>query len=90
MGRGGVSPAYFFYKMTFQEAAAYIRGIDRKERTEWDRTRRMMWATLLPHSKKQLEPEDIIRFEWEKGTDTNQPDEKELERIREIAKNIKL
>ena len=55
MGRGGVSPTHFFYEMTFAEAAAYMRGLHLRERDEWERTRWMMWAAILPHSKKNLE-----------------------------------
>lgn len=84
-----MSPAYFFYRMTFPEAAAYMRGIDRKEREEWDRTRRIMWASLLPHSKKRIEPEDLIKFETEKPQG-EEPTEKDIERIKELAKKIKL
>ena len=90
MGRGGVSPTHFFYEMTFPEAAAFMRGLQLKEREEWDRTRKIMWAAIMPHSKKKLEYQDVIRFSWEENTDNGNIDERELERIKKIAKNIKL
>lgn len=90
VGRGGVSPAYFFYRMTWAEAAAYMRGREMKEREEWERARRLMWASLVPHAKnKNFEPSDVIKFPWEKGfIDTSQVDEKELERVRNLAKKF--
>ena len=91
VGRGGVSPTHFFYEMTFSEAAAYMRGMRLRERDEWERTRCMMWAAIMPHSKKKLEYRDIMKFEWDKDhVDTTKVDEGELKRIRELAKRIKL
>lgn len=91
VGRGGVSPTYFFYDMTWDEAAAYMRGAQRKERDEWERTRKMMWAAIMPHSKKKLDFQDVIKFTWDNDyVDTTKVDEGELERIRELAKKIKL
>lgn len=91
MGRGGVSPTHFFYEMTFGEAAAFMRGMQQKERDEWERTRRLMWAAIMPHSKKKLEYQDVMKFSWDEDyVDTTKVDEGELERIRELAKKIKL
>ena len=91
MGRGGVSPTHFFYEMTFSDASAYIRGMQLRERDEWERTRRMMWAAIMPHSKKKLDYQDVIKFTWDEDyVDTTKVDEGELERIRELAKTIKL
>ena len=89
VGRGGVSPSYFFYKMTFPEAAAFMRGQSRKQREEWEHTRRLMWAMLAPHSKKKLELEDIKIFEDENSkAEAKEVDAKEIERIKEIAKRF--
>lgn len=90
VGRGGVSPAYFFYKMTWAEAAAYMRGRELREREEWERTRRVMWAVMVPHAKnRNFEPSDVIKFPWEKDfVDTSQVDENELERVRNLAKKF--
>lgn len=91
VGRGGVSPSHFFYEMTFAEAAAYMRGLNLKDRDEWERTRKIMWAAIMPHSKKKLDFQDIMKFPWdEEYIDTKKVDEGELERIRELAKKIKL
>ena len=73
------------------EAAAYMRGLELREREEWERTRCMMWAAIMPHSKKKLEYKDIMKFTWDKDyVDTTKVDEGELGRIRELAKKIKL
>ena len=91
MGRGGVSPSHFFYEMTFAEAAAYLRGMHLRERDEWERTRRLMWAAIMPHSKKKLDFQDIMKFVWDdEYVDTTKVDEGELERARSRAKKIKL
>lgn len=91
VGRGGVSPTHFFYEMTFHEAAAFMRGRDRQEQEEWNRARRIMWASLLPHSKGRISPEDIIKFSWEDEKAIDEvPDVREIERIRDIAKNLKI
>lgn len=92
MGRGGVSPSHFFYEMTFAEAAAFIRGRNHQEQEEWERTRRIMWAAIMPHSKnpKNLDVRDVLKFTWEESESCTEVDERELERIRNIAKNMKL
>ena len=77
--------------MTFAEAAAYMRGLNMRDREEWERTRKIMWAAIMPHSKKNLDFQDIMKFPWEEEyIDTTKVDEGELERIRELAKKIKL
>lgn len=86
VGRGGVSPSHFFYEMTFPEAAAFMRGQNRKQREEWEHTRRLMWAILVPHSKKQLSLSDIKIFEDEQ--ETGKIDEKEIERLKELARRF--
>lgn len=91
VGRGGVSPTHFFYEMTFPEAAAFMRGLQLREREEWERARGIMWAAIMPHSKKKLEYQDIMKFPWEtESLKDDKPDEKDIERIKEIAKKIKL
>lgn len=78
MGRGGVSPSHFFYDMTFPEAAAYLRGMESKEKHEWEKIRVVMGGL-----GKEL------NLPWDKGG-VVEVDETELERLRELSKNIKL
>jgi hypothetical protein len=41
---------------------------EREERTAWERNRWMAMCMLQPYTKKQLQPEDIVIFPWEKST----------------------
>ena len=88
VGRGGVSPSYFFYNMTFPEAAAFMRGLNRKQREEWEHTRRLMWAILVPHSKKKLTLSDIKIFEDENAENNKEIDAKEIERLKQVARRF--
>lgn len=89
MGRGGVSPSHFFYEMTWAEAAAFMRGRELKEREEWERVRQMMWAAIMPHSRKKLNVEDVLKFSWDETyIDTSKVDESELYRIKNLAKKF--
>lgn len=87
-----MAPDHFFYKMTFGEVAAYLRGLQDKERVEWERTRRLMWAALMPHCKGVKEYSDAMPLPWDNESPKvgQEIDEKEVERIRNIAKSIKL
>ncbi len=38
----------------------------RKERGAWERTRMQCTTMLQPYSKKRLEPQDVLRFEWDR------------------------
>ena len=89
---GGGSPDHFFYKMTWGEAAACLRGLNNKERVEWERTRRIMYAALKPYSKELKKYKDAMPLPWDNEiTDKEvEIDEKELDRIRELAKSIEL
>ena len=62
VGRGGVSPAYFFDSMTFIECAAFLRGMRRKERAEIENTRLIMWAIFQSQSRKNLELDDVMKL----------------------------
>ena len=91
VGRGGVSPDHFFYAMTFAEAAAYMRGMEAREHAAWERTRWEVWASLKPYSK-HLDLKDVMRFPWEERAVTADEavDEREIERIRNIARRMEL
>lgn len=92
---GGVSPDHFFYKMTWGEVAACLRGLSSRERVEWERVRRIMWAALKPHSKNIKKYRDVMPLPWddekkEVENRNTEVDERELERIRKLSKRIKL
>lgn len=85
---GGVSPDHFFYNMDFAECAAFMRGLQRKDRNEWERARCIMWAALAPHCKGVKNFTDVMRFPWDDEEKKTEVDVKELDRIRNIAKKL--
>ena len=77
MGRGGVSPSHFFYDMSFAEAAAYLRGLDRRDRIEWERIR-----VILGGLGQEL------KFPWDETS--VEIDKNEVEDLRKRIKEVKL
>ena len=92
VGRGGVSPAYFFDCMTFSECAIFLRGMRRKERAEMERVRLLMWSIFQSQSRRRLDVEDVLRLndESETSDEAERINEEEMKELRERAKNIKL
>lgn len=92
VGRGGVSPAYFFDCMTFSECAIFLRGMRRKERVEMERVRLLMWSVFQSQSRRRLDVEDVLRLDDERETsdEAERINEEEMKGLRERAKNIKL
>ena len=99
VGRGGMSPSHFFYNMTLGECAAYIRGMQRKERERWEQTRMIMYAVVQSNSTKELDPEDVMKFAWDKESPAMSEEERmqrrldeerELSELRERAKKMRL
>ncbi len=76
--RGGVSPDYFFNEMDYYECLVYIKGLRKRERTELERVRLMMWAALVPHSKNGLELEDVLKL----GVEDNEGEKEDIENER--------
>lgn len=79
MGRGGVSPAHFFYEMTFGEAAAYLRGFEKRDRQDWDRARMIAGAMGAK-----------IEFPWDNEAKEVVIDESEVKDLRERIKKVKI
>lgn len=91
MGRGGVSPIHFFYHMSMYEAASYLRGLERRSRDEWERTRRIVYTIAQVNSTKELSPENVLRLPWDNEEVTEeqmQQNEEELKKLRERAKTM--
>lgn len=86
VGRGGISPDYFFDSMTFSECAAFIRGMNRKEQEAWERTRMMMYTIAQVNSTESLTPELLFPFPWDEEREPIKIDENELKELRERAK----
>lgn len=87
VGRGGVSPAYFFEEMDFQECIVFMKGMKRKERAELENTRLIMWAVLQSQSMRPLELEDVMKLDNEEN-DEREVNQKELEELRKRAKKM--
>lgn len=88
VGRGGISPDYFFDSMTFNECATFIRGMNRKEQEAWERTRMMMYTIAQVNSTESLTPELLFPFPWDEKREPIKIDENELKELRERAKNM--
>ena len=76
-----MSPDYFF-SMSFFEATVYLEGLREKEKSELEKVRLIMWASLVPHSKQSLELDDVLKLEAEKEVN----DKEDMDALRERAK----
>jgi hypothetical protein len=45
---------------------AWADAEQRRERADWERTRLLCTTMLQPYSKKRLEPQDVMRFAWDR------------------------
>lgn len=82
-----MSPDYFFNEMDYYECLVYIKGLRKRERTELERVRLMMWAALVPHSKNGLELEDVLKLEDNGGEKEDIENERaEMAALRQRAK----
>lgn len=88
VGRGGLSPSYFFDRMTFSEAEHWLEGWQERKKDEWERTRMLMWIVAQVNSRNELSPEDIMSFPWDEVHEM--ADEAEIKELRERVKNFKL
>lgn len=63
----------------------------RRERAAWERTRLLCTTMLQPYSKKRLEPQDVMRFEWDASTGSATDDTEKLtaKEIRERFEKVK-
>lgn len=87
VGRGGVSPAYFFDNMDFAECAVFLKGLKLRERAELEKTRLIMWAAIQPHCKRRYGLDDILNLSDDSTDETSSTvSQRELEEIRERAK----
>ena len=88
VGRGGVSPAYFFDRMTFPEASAFIDGWHEERKDRWEQVRRIIHSVYQVNSRTELDLEDVLKFPWDEEDGSGQgkaPTDEELERLRKEA-----
>lgn len=66
-----------FYNLSFKQwfnvSRGYYNKIERETRLQWETTRMVMYATLLPHQKKgsNLTAQSMLPFEWDGEADKN-------------------
>lgn len=61
-----------FYNADAFDLSLMASHLEEVDRDALERMRLMVWAALAPNSKKQLAPEDVLTFSWEKEkSDTN-------------------
>lgn len=58
-----------FYEADAFDLSLMVSNLQEVDRDAAERMRMMVWAALAPNSKKQLAPEDILTFSWEKHND---------------------
>lgn len=71
-------------ELTEYEAQLLIENLQFADRPQWEQTRLMMYSAVVPYSKKQIKPTDIMRFSWEDTEAVNWSDE-QLKRVDEAA-----
>ncbi len=68
LGQLRLSPV-LLYDLTFAEFGnamrGHYKGIDEREKAEWERTRWLASITINPHVKKRITPKDLATFPWE-------------------------
>lgn len=87
VGEGGCPPEYFLRKMGVGEAADFIKGMRRRERSAWEQTRLLATTVAKLMGAKDYElplPWDGEREEEEE----EETSEEELTRLREKAREM--
>jgi len=55
-----------------------VSHLDEVERDASERMRSIMWAVLAPNTKKRIEPNDVIKFPWEREGEQHPTTTKEM------------
>ena len=87
VGEGGCSPEYFFRKMGVAEAADFIKGMRRRERSAWEQTRLLATTVAKLMGAKDYE----LQLPWDEEREEEEHEEtsaEELERLREKAREM--
>jgi hypothetical protein len=69
-------------------ADAYRLSIERKERSEWERTRMQCVCMLQPYSKSRIDPKELMLFPWE-DTEGDQDEKLTTKEIWEKFEKVK-
>lgn len=81
-----MAPEYFKKELRPYEAEAFLKGVEQAQRASWEQTRMQMYSALAPWSKN-LNPSDVLSFEWDKETKV-EPTREEIDSTREWASQI--
>ena len=66
----GLSPKYVLDEMEFYEIDSLLDSYYLKHKDSWEQARLIAYMTAQVNSKNTLQPEDIIKFSWEKEETT--------------------
>lgn len=73
--------------MTSYEALEIVNLLPYSNRDSWEQTRYLMWLTAQVNSSKKIQPQEIMKFEWEgKKNKPKELSNKEVENIKEKMK----
>ena len=82
MGEGGCTAEYFLNRMTVSEAVCYIKGLNRRHRQDWERTRMLCRLITSVLTGEELD----LPFPWDEEEDRKDLTEDELDALRERAR----
>lgn len=88
VGEGGCPPEYFLKKMGVGEAADFIKGLRRRERSGWEQTRILATTVAKLMGAKDYELELPWDKEREDEDEYEETSAEELERLREKAREM--
>jgi hypothetical protein len=88
VGACGVSPEYFKTQMTIPEAAALVRGFNRRQRVGYDQARLVARVVAACHCSSL--PEDFLRFPWEEEPEPQKSAEEEAKELEALRAMIPL
>lgn len=75
----------------FSEIARAWHDIEeRRERGDWERSRMQCICMMQPYSKKKLQPEDVMRFSWDKEKEDDLSKDEIMQRFQAAKKKYKL
>ena len=90
----GLSPRYVLDEMQFYEIDCLLDNYYLKNKDSWEQARLIAYITAQVNSKDRLNPEDIMKFHWEKDdkpAESNDIDtaaiEMELKQMENILNN---
>lgn len=81
----GLDPEYVMNELTFKEFDYLTRRAYENRKEKYNMMRLLMWASMSPHLKEHISPEDLLKFEWDKKEEmTLESYEQEKKRIIEL------